>query len=168
MSGTDAGAEGVRNCLATAAIATDRMDAELLASCYEPDATLDLGAFFRGTIAEYLAANTAPEGWPALDRTLHALTTSLVEVRGTEAVAESYCTCYHSGPPGHPWCDGFVVIHLRFLDELTHRDGRWRIRSRRGVFEWSRREPGTEAMPIPPGSSGRRDRSDPRYLYFPG
>lgn len=156
----------IRQCLALAAIATDRMDWDLLADCYTSDATVDLGGFFRGSISEYIASNSSPSGLPSLERTMHALTTSAIDVRGDRAVAESYCTCYHSGPPDHPWCAGFVVVYVRFLDELTVSDGRWRITRRRGVFEWGRNETTGAALELDPESLGRRDRSDARYQLY--
>ncbi|MFC4755751.1 nuclear transport factor 2 family protein [Dietzia aurantiaca] len=164
---TDAAAvEAVRRTLALAAIATDRMDWEQLRSRYEPDARVDLGGFFDGSIDEYIASNSSPEGLPSLDSTFHSLSTSLIEVSGSEAVAETYATCYHHGPPDHAWCQGFVVIYMRFLDELVERDGTWRISRRRGAFEWGRNETTGTAMELDPSTLSRRDRSDVRYSLF--
>ncbi|MFZ2178630.1 MAG: nuclear transport factor 2 family protein [Rhodococcus sp. (in: high G+C Gram-positive bacteria)] len=155
--------EDIRHQLATAAIATDRMDFDLLASCYLDDATVDLGSFFSGSISEYIESNGSADGLPSLDRTMHALTTSTITVDGDRAIAESYCTCLHSGPEGHPWCDGFVVIYLRFIDTLVCVEGNWVIASRTGIFEWGRNETTGEFLELDPRSLGRRDRTDVRY-----
>lgn len=163
-----AAVEAVRHTLATAAVATDRMDWELLRSCYEPDAEIDLGGFFQGSISEYITGNSSPEGLPSLESTFHSLSTSVVELRGgASAVAETYATCYHQGPLDHAWCQGFVVIFMRFLDELAERDGTWRISRRRGAFEWGRNETTGEPFPLDPSTLSRRDRSDVRYALFP-
>lgn len=161
------GAEGVRRTLATAAIATDRMDWELLRGCYLPDASVELGGFFTGSISEYIESNSSPAGLPSLDSTFHSLSTSLIEVHGSRAAAETYATCYHQGASDHAWCQGFVVIYMRFLDDLVEQNGTWRISRRRGVFEWGRNETTGAPFELDPSTLSRRDRTDTRYSVFP-
>lgn len=158
--------EAVREVLATVAIATDRMDWDLLARCYVTSASIDLGGFFTGSIEEYITANSSPSGLPSLNSTFHSLGTSAVRVDGTTASAETYATCYHHGPPDHAWCQGFVVVWMRFLDRLTVVDGHWRISHRVGAFEWGRNMVTGEEMNLDPTTLSRRDRSDRRYELF--
>lgn len=156
---------GVRSTLATVCIATDRMDWDLLASCFLSDAGVDFGDFARGSISEYIANNRSENGLPSLDRTMHALSTTDVRVDGDTAKSESYCVCYHSGPEDHPWCRGFVVVYMRYLDRLIRREEGWLIAQRVGVFEWGRNETTGEPLTLSPEMLGRRDRQDPRYTF---
>ncbi len=144
-------------------VAADRLDGELLATCFHPGAEVDLGPFLQGTVEDYLAMFASSDGPRSLDRTMHVVTNVLAELDGDVAHVESYCTAYHEGPAGHPWCDGHVVIGVRWLDRVEWRGGRWAIAARRAAFEWGRNATSGESMEFPPDYRGRRDRSDLRY-----
>jgi hypothetical protein len=113
--------------------AVDRHDAKLLASVYQPDAHED-HLFYRGpavgfvpAVINELAADTFG---------LHDLGTSLIEVHGTCANAETYYISHR----GRPHADGgeyLISSGGRYLDRLERRaDGPWLISSRAVTREW--------------------------------
>ena len=137
----------------------DRLDLELVRSCYHADG-VDHHTGFDGTVDEYVA-------WlaPALRRlagTQHLVSTQLIEPAGDEAVAETYGQAVHWGdPPEDPrrnFTSGF-----RYLDHLQYRGGRWAIRERWAVREWTRSEAGMFVAKEADGPSGRRDADDPLW-----
>ena len=153
----------IEQVLARFCSAVDRMDFELLRSCFHPGARTNFGAFVNGTVEDYLEYVASPDGLPGLDRTMHQLGNVNYEVDGDVAHAESYVTAYHEAPEDHAWCQGFVVVWARYIDRLEKRDGAWRIASRTCVFEFGRNLTTGEPMELPPDQMGRRDRSDLRY-----
>jgi hypothetical protein len=139
----------------------DRMDPELVRSCYHPDALDDHGAFC-GTVDGFV--EWVQQALSYFDSTMHFIGNQLVEVDGDNAHAESYCVAYHrrrtrDGEPGHD-----LITALRYVDRMERRDHEWRIARRRCVFDWTRRDPIVGEWPLPPEAlQGRRDRSDPAY-----
>jgi len=139
----------------------DRMDRELVSSCYWPGAHDDHGAF-RGTVEGFV--NWVEDVLSYFDTTMHFIGNQLVEVSGETAQAESYCVAYHrrggrDGEDGHD-----LVIGLRYVDLMERRDREWRIADRRCVFDWTRIDPITGEWDLPPEAiRGRRDRDDPVY-----
>jgi hypothetical protein len=153
----------IEQVLARFCTAVDRMDFDLLRSCFHPGAHTNFGAFVNGTVDEYLEYVASPDGLPGLERTMHQLGNVNYEVTGRVAHAESYVTAYHEGAEDHAWCQGFVVVWARYVDRLEKRDGEWRIASRTCVFEFGRNFTTGQPMELPPDQMGRRDRSDLIY-----
>jgi hypothetical protein len=145
--------------------AVDRMDFDLLRSCFHAGAHTNFGAFVNGTVDEYLEYVASDDGLPGLERTMHQLGNVNYEIEGRVAHAESYVTAYHEGPAEHPWCKGFVVVWARYIDRLEQRGGEWRIASRTCVFEFARNLTTGEPMSLPQEQMGRRDASDARYRH---
>jgi hypothetical protein len=135
----------------------------LLESCYLPDAIVDLGDFAKGSVQEYFAFSKGEAGLPSLERTMHTVSNVRIDVDGDVGHGESYVVAAHSGPEGHPWCAGFVVVHVRHLDRFERHEGRWLIAQRTAVFEWARNETTGEPLPIAVESLGVRRRDDLRY-----
>jgi hypothetical protein len=139
----------------------DRMDGELVRSCYWPGAHDDHGAF-QGTVEDFV--EWFPAALSHFDSTMHFVGNQLVEVDGDTANAESYCVAYHrrrarDGEEGHD-----LVIGLRYVDQMERRDGEWRIADRKCAFDWTRIDPITSEWELPPEAiRGRRDQSDPVY-----
>jgi hypothetical protein len=138
----------------------DRMDRELVRSCYHPDATDEHGSFNGGVEAflEWV--------WKLLARyemTMHFVGNVLVELAGDAAVAESYGVAWHRSPDPRPQLN--LVTGFRYLDRFERRgDGVWRIARRVAVTEWSRvDEPRDRWTPPPELRAGRRDRDDALY-----
>jgi ketosteroid isomerase-like protein len=149
----------VSRVIRTIARAIDRLDFELLASCYHPDATDERHGRVR-PIPEFLE-------WvrPILTgmvSTMHSLTTQFVDVDGDVAYAETYCTARHvardgEGPP-RVW-----FAYVRYIDRLERRDGNWRVLRRVCAYEPGTLNPNTKE-PVPEGDlGGSRDREDPSY-----
>jgi hypothetical protein len=152
--------QAVRDVIASIARGLDRLDFELLASCYAK-AAVDERHGVRREIGEFLE-------WVqpiliGMESTLHSISTQLVEVAGDAAYAESYCMARHfsvtaAGQPAHEW-----FVYCRYLDRFTRTDGRWLLSYRRCAYE-----PGTlnaaTLEPLPAEIlGGARGRDDPSY-----
>jgi SnoaL-like protein len=143
----------------------DRMDLELVRSCYWPGAYDDHAAY-QGPVEGFY--DWVQQALSYFDSTMHFIGNQLVEVRGDAAHAESYCVAYHrrgarDGEEGHD-----LITGLRYVDRLERRpagdDGEWRIEQRRCVFDWTRRDPIVGEWELPPEARrGRRDRADTVY-----
>lgn len=155
--------EAIGQVLADFCVGVDRLDYELIESCFHADAEVDFGGFVSGPVAGYFEFVRGADGLGAFERTMHSLGTIAVELDGDIAHSQAYCIAYHSAGDDHPWCNGFVAIHARYLDRLEKRDGRWAITRRTCAFEWGRNLTTGEAMELPAENLGRRDRTDPSY-----
>lgn len=135
----------------------DRLDFELVRSCYHPDAYDDHGAF-KGTVDEFVAA---AESWlPRWTATQHFMGNMLIEVQGDVARAETYAVAYHRREDAEG--DGKDdVMGIRYVDRFECRDGDWRIAHRVVATEWRRVDPVQGARGRGEnGVWGRRDRQD--------
>ena len=138
----------------------DRMDWELIRSCYHPDATDDHGDYVGGVdgVIEYGKANL-----PGFASTNHCICNQLVEIDGDVGFAEHYAIACHRIPargdePAKDW-----VANVRYVDRFERRNGEWRIASRRTLVDADRLVPVIETM-VPEGQMcGARDRTDPSY-----
>jgi hypothetical protein len=153
--------EEIRDVLIRYTRGIDRMDVELVRSCYHPDAHDDHGAY-RGDVEGFLA--WVQEALSFFESTMHFIGNQLVDVHGDHAHAESYCVAYHrrAASGGEPAYD--LVTALRYVDRLDRRDGTWRIADRVCVFDWSRRDPVVAEWSMDGAVRGRRGRDDPVYL----
>jgi hypothetical protein len=140
----------------------DRMDRQLVRSCYHPDATDDHGSF-SGGVDEFLAWL-----WPLLERytlTMHFVGNLLIEVGDDVAAAETYGIAFHRSEDERPQLN--LMTGFRYLDRFERRDGEWRIASRVAVTEWSRvDDPAGRFLPGTALLQGRRDSSDASYTLF--
>jgi hypothetical protein len=146
----------------------DRMDKELVRSCYHAGATDSHGSF-NGTVEEYLVWV-----WRVLARysvTMHFLGNILVEVDSSQpdrARSETYGIAIHRTDNGP--VTGNLTTGFRFIDDFSRRPiepgGRieWRIDRRVATTEWVRIDQLEDHWPIPAGMlQGSRDRTDPVY-----
>ena len=161
----------------------DRMDIELVRSCYWP-AAYDDHAAYQGPVEGFF--DWVQQALSYFDSTMHLIGNQLVEVHGDTAHAESYCVAYHrrsarDGEDGHD-----LITALRYVDRLERRRverpvrvtpgipassetgpveaDEWRIAERRCVFDWTRRDPIVGEWELPPEARrGRRDRADTVY-----
>lgn len=135
----------------------DRLDFDLVRSCYHADAYDDHGAF-AGTVEEFIAAAaTFLARWTA---TQHFMGNMLIELDGDVARAETYAVAYHrrEDADGNGKDD---VMGIRYVDRFEKRDGAWKIGYRVVATEWRRVDPvvgarGRGAI----GVWGRRDGDD--------
>ena len=149
--------EEIRRVLYRYCRGVDRLDLDLVRSCYWPDATDDHGAFKGGVDAfiEWIGRLL-----PRNDVTTHQLTNILIEPEGDDvAHVETYGMADHQtvgGPDEHN-----STICFRYLDRFERREGEWRIADRFCTTEWVRIHPQASIF-VPDGrfERGRRDGTD--------
>ena len=115
----------------------DRLDFDLVRSCYHPDAYDDHGSF-TGGVEEFIAM--CERFLPKWTATQHFMGNMLIEVDGDLARAETYAVAYHrrESDDGTGKDD---VFGIRYVDRFERRDGDWRIGHRVVATEWRRVEP---------------------------
>lgn len=114
----------------------DRLDLDLVRSCYHPDAYDDHGAF-KGNLDEFIKVSPAfLSKWTA---TQHFLGNMLIEVDGDIARAETYAVAFHrrEDADGNGKDD---IMGIRYVDRFERRDGEWKIAYRATVADWRRVE----------------------------
>ena len=141
----------------------DRLDVDIVRSCFHPDAT-DTHGSFSGTAEEFIA--WAFHLLDRYDATMHLVANHLAEISGDAAVAETYGVAHHRSSDPDPRRN--LTVGFRYLDRIERRhDGEWRIARRIATTEWvTAPAPGSE-WPIPADSAvGARDHSDPLYTLL--
>lgn len=136
----------------------DRLDLELVASCYHPDAYDDHGTM-KGGVDDFLAS--AATFLSRFEATMHFMGNMLIEVDGDVARAETYAVAYHrlALPDGSGKDD---IWGIRYVDRFECRNGAWKIAHRVVAQEWRRVDP----VPVGrvrgggPGMWGTRDGRD--------
>ncbi len=126
----------IARVLAGYARGIDRVDLDLVRSCYWPDATDDHGGYSGGVdgFVSFVAAALA-----RFERTNHFLGNVLIDVDLGSGVAraETYCVAYHRYTDG----DGRptdMTAGLRYVDRFERRLGEWRIARRVCAYDWRR------------------------------
>jgi hypothetical protein len=135
----------------------DRLDLELVRTCYHPDAYDDHGTF-QGNVEEFI--NYVSAFLPGYAATQHFMGNMLVEVDGERARAETYAVAYHR----KALADGSGkddVFGIRYVDRFERRDGDWKIAHRVVATEWRR----VDSVPVgkvrgSAGVWGSRDGND--------
>ena len=147
---------------------TDRLDAELMASCYHPDGTDDHNVF-RGTGSDF--AQWVVDTLPHFAATMHFIGSPRIRRDRDVAKVDTYCVAHHVSRPDDAGMQTDMVLGLRYVDRFEkrageHRDGRWRIAARVCAFDW------TVTVPFDPARGfqfetgwtlGARDRTDVTY-----
>jgi hypothetical protein len=141
----------------------DRLDLELVRSCYHPDAR-EHHPGFDGGRDDYIA--WIGQGLVRFEGTMHVIANHLVEIDGDLARAETYVNAYH-------WSTDATDPELnfstgsRYVDTFARRAGEWRVAERYCVRNWVRVEVGSGELQLPTADNGwpaqRRDRDDPVY-----
>ncbi len=143
----------------------DRLDLELVRSCYHPDAIDEHGSFV-GDVDDYLR-------WVSglLEKyvfTFHSVSNLLVELAGDRARCETYGIAHHRGQPDDP-PHRHLITGFRYVDRFECREGDWRIAHRIALTEWARVDAQEHWWGVPDHlRSGRRDFSDPVYWPLDG
>ena len=138
----------------------DRMDFDLLRSCFHADATADYG-FFKGSIDDFVAM--AKDSLKIYTHTTHFTGNQLVEVKGDSAWAEHYTVATHRCPADEQGPVRDFVTIVRYIDCVERRDDDWRIARRVLVLDSWRTDPVLDTGPGPQVQPGQRDVSDPSY-----
>ena len=143
---------------------TDRLDEELMASCYHPDGFDDHNVF-RGTGTEF--ARWVVETLPHFESTMHFVGSPLIRLDGDVAHVDTYCIAHHISRPDGDGQQTDMVLALRYVDRFERRAGDWRVAARVCAFDW------TATVPFDPATGfrfeegwilGARDRTDPTYV----
>jgi len=113
----------------------DRLDLPLLQACYWPDAEVDYGSF-RGE-AQQFAALVIPALEGQYELTRHALSNTLIDLRGDRARVESLVSAAHLLKSNTEE----MLFSGRYLDALEKRGEQWKLMHRQVVIDWSRRRP---------------------------
>jgi ketosteroid isomerase-like protein len=122
----------IRKVLVRYTRAIDRMDWDLLRTCYHPGAVDDHGLYCGGIegFIDLLRDKLALD-----ESTTHFIGNQEIEVDGDVAFAETACVARHrrAAADGAPATDYFGF--LRYCDRFERRDGEWRIAHRVVVYE---------------------------------
>jgi SnoaL-like domain len=150
----------IRRVVARYCRGVDRMDLDLVRSCYHDDAHDEHGSF-SGTVDAYLE-------WlqPLLakyDATMHFIGNQLVEFDDADtAWVETYGMSVHRSASDTPHLN--LTTGFRFVDRFERRGGEWRIAQRVAVPDWSLRHRPDDWWPLPEHHRiGRRDSGDALY-----
>ena len=137
--------------------ACDRMDWDLLRSCFHPDAVTQYG-FFGGSVDDFIAS--ARQALPHFVATTHNTGNQNVEVSGDTAWAEHYTVATHRIAADAAVPERDFITAVRYIDRMECRDGDWRIARRELNLDWHRSDTVIPIGPRPEVQPGRRDRSD--------
>lgn len=149
--------EEITDVIKRLARGTDRLDEELMASCYHPDGFDDHNAF-RGSGTEF--AKWVCDVLPHFDTTMHFIASPHIRIEGDVAQCDTYCVAHHVR------ADSDMVLGLRYVDRFEKRDGAWLIAKRVCAFDWSYTIPIDSSMTYKfedDYTVGRRDRTDITY-----
>jgi hypothetical protein len=165
--------EEITDVVKALARGTDRLDRDLMASCYHPDGTDDHNVF-RGTGTEF--AQWVVDTLPHFEATMHFVgpprIRRLPSQDGCEtAKVDTYCVAHHLSRPDDDGQCSDMVLGLRYVDRFEkrrseRRDGRWLIAARVCAFDW------TYTIPFDPARGfqfentwtlGARDSTDVTY-----
>lgn len=144
--------------------ALDRLDAGLLDRVFAVDATIELGAIFTGSPADFIPVMQGFMGSMAATR--HEVSNVLIEPTGDRAGVESYVTAWHriDGPGGTQE----LIVRARYLSTAARIGGVWRLVRHSEVADW-----GSLALADPAwfdGNTelpqGRRGRGDASYAVL--
>src|SRR4051812_22875083 len=126
---------------------TDRLDAELIRSCYHPDGFDDHNTF-RGDPAAF--AEWVLRVLRHFAATMHFVGNPLIELEPsrdggpvTAARSETYCIAHHVFAPSDPGGERDLVLGLRYVDRFERRAGAdgalggWLIAHRVCAFDWT-------------------------------
>ncbi len=136
---------------------TDRLDEQMMASCYHPDGFDDHNSF-RGSGTEF--AKWVCEVLPHFQATMHFIGPPQIALDGAVAQVNTYCVAHHVGESTD------MVLGLRYVDRFERRDGVWLIAKRVCAFDWTYTVPYDPATKFVFGEDftvGHRDRTDITY-----
>jgi hypothetical protein len=136
---------------------TDRLDEELMASCYHSDGFDDHNSF-RGNGRDF--ARWAVQVLSHFESTMHFIGSPLIRVDGDLSHVDTYCVAHHLTDTTD------LIIGLRYVDRFERRDHRWLIARRVCAFDWTYTVPidGETRWSFGEGFTvGARDRTDITY-----
>ncbi|WP_043633687.1 nuclear transport factor 2 family protein [Nonomuraea candida] len=158
--------EALRELIHAYAQAADRRDLDKLRLLYHDDAVDEHGRFSQGSAMEFI--DRLPEIQKHMAILQHHITTVNLKVVGDEAEGEVYVIAFHQVDQDGARSD--YVVHGRYLDKYSRRDGVWKFSRRALVADWMYvAEPSAVRLdhPFVAGSHiGAAGEDDPSYGYF--
>jgi hypothetical protein len=155
----------IHSALLRYARGVDRLDEQLIASAYHPDAADYRGGSDAPGFVGSEAGSVLVERLRATcDTSFHALSNVLIELDGDSAHAESYFQVWQAKSTP----DGPSTLHVcgRYVDRFERRDGDWRIARREAVTDFAERL-GADGTSHPLPITGRRSPQDASYQELP-
>jgi hypothetical protein len=143
--------------------AVDRIDVDLMRSCFHPDAWVDFGITI-GPVDKLYA--TLERETAKMLGTQHLIGQTLIDLEGAKARSETYITAHHRLSSREEGKKIDLVVGTRYLDIFERReDGPWLIAQRNAVVDWSRFDEVRGELPgLETYITGQRgDRSDLVY-----
>lgn len=136
--------------------AVDRLDVPLGRAVWHDDGTANYGPMFKGSGHAFI--DWVCEQHRALVAHSHQISNILIELDGQTAASEAYVTAALRLRDGDRLMQ--IDVRGRYIDQWSHRDGRWAIDARHYVHDFD--EVRTVGA-IQSEGWGRRDRDDPSY-----
>ncbi|MCU1388609.1 MAG: hypothetical protein JWL72_1947 [Ilumatobacteraceae bacterium] len=153
--------EEITDVIKRLARGTDRLDEEMMASCYHPDGFDDHNSF-RGSGTEF--AKWVVTVLPHFTATMHFIGPPNISVTGDIAHADTYCVAHHIRSDADSGTD--MILGLRYVDRFERRAGTWLIAKRVCAFDWTHTVPFDPTISFtfePDFTVGHRDRTDITY-----
>jgi 3-phenylpropionate/cinnamic acid dioxygenase small subunit len=149
----------------------DRMDAELMKSCYWPEGIEEhqdpiYPELFQWNDNAWKFVPVAMKGFSNLKVTQHRISNVLIQLDGAKAVAETYVWAYHVHEENGVDKEGILGGRHHF--RLEKRNDEWRILHRSTVFDWNQNRNATAIWSDKFAEKYRtkRDRGDDSYNYL--
>lgn len=155
--------EEITDVIKRLARGTDRLDAELIVSCYHDDGYDDHNAF-RGGASEF--AQWVCAVLPHFAATMHFVGPPLIRLDGDTAHTDTYCVAHHVSKSDAEGTQTDMVLGLRYVDRFERRNGSWLIAKRVCAFDWTTTvavDAATRYQFEDGWTVGARDRSDITY-----
>ncbi|MFM7404950.1 MAG: nuclear transport factor 2 family protein [Erythrobacter sp.] len=161
MTATPADRFAIQDLAALYMRGLDRLDGDLLAAQFWPEARLEYGIYSGGP-AEF--ATFCMAALKDHDRNQHMLGQHLIDFTGAdEAFGEVYYQAYHR-TTDEAGAKRDLVIAGRYVDRYERRVGIWKIAYRSELVDWLRDDPASDAMlDVAPFIIGARKPADPLY-----
>lgn len=149
---------GIHECLWRYCRGLDRHDEELEASAFWPDAQVNYGRAFSGSLANFIAWGNQGHG-SFFDMHQHHLTNVTIDLDGDRAHVESYLINMMRRKDGQLDIGG-----ARYIDLFERREGAWRILIREYLPDVRTTGPATiTGLGLPPSGPGRWGKDDLSY-----
>src|SRR5699024_157676 len=113
----------------------DRLDWDLVRSCFHEDGIDDHGRRFRGGIDDFIAWGSGPTSLSRFAATTHFTGNQLVDIYGDVAGMESSTRAYHRTFATDDSSATDWILNLRYIDVVERRNGQWRILDRAVVVD---------------------------------
>jgi ketosteroid isomerase-like protein len=151
--------EEIRDVIMRYCRSVDRVDFELMRSCFHPNAAVDFpDDVFIGNVDGFI--NFLKGELATFKRSSHFVGNLLIELAGDIAHVETYLVGYVESMPAHKWKGDFVIVWGRYLHRFERRDGVWLIAHHQLSLDWQRKDEAGGWREIPLEQLGRRDGTD--------